>query len=280
MKSGKVMGGRSHLYLVLILFGLLVMAFPSVSEVFARARHRAVIGVYERTVAAEPDLQRQIALEAARAFNQNCRNVQIRDAFSAGTTVVDAQYFELLDVDGVMATLHIPSIGVALPIHHGTTEKALHDGVGHLVGTSLPVGGADTHAVLTGHRGLADAVLFTNLDKVVLGDYFNISVMGENLVYQVDQIMVVEPSDLSQLAVIPGGDYVTLVTCTPYGINSHRLLVRGIRTEAQPADFETTTNRAGDQRIFLLLLPLALVLAYLVFRYHRLKADQRRRSDD
>lgn len=268
-ETGRVGG---YLYQALIFLGFIIMLFPSISEVLARLKQQSSMGHYERVVVTQPSDRRKAILERARDFNNDQRGSQIYDAFSDCSLAVDAQYFELLNIDGVMATLSIPSIGVSLPVHHGTTERSLRDGVGHLVGTSLPVGGTDTHAVLTGHRGLADAVLLTNLDKVVLGDYFSISVMGEKLVYQVDQILVVEPSDISQLGVVPGGDYVTLVTCTPYGVNSHRLLVRGVRTEIQPAVFETTANRAWDRRIFVLILPLSLILIHLIFRYQRLRA--------
>lgn len=154
------------------------------------------------------------------------------DAGSASASSADAEYRSLLDSGGgVMGTIRIPKISVRLPIYHGTSESALASGAGHLYGSSLPVGGKSTHAVLTGHRGLVEAAMFTRLDEMRVGDYFYIEVMGRTLGYQVDRITVIEPNDTSQLKIVPGEDRVTLMTCTPYGVNTHRLLVRGRRTE-------------------------------------------------
>lgn len=142
----------------------------------------------------------------------------------------DREYQSLLDTGGgVMGSIRIPKISVDLPIYHGTSEKALADGAGHLYGTSLPVGGVNTHAVITGHRGLVAAPMFTRLDEMHDGDFFYIEVMGERLAYQVDSITVIEPDDASKMRVVPGQDRVTLLTCTPYGVNTHRLLVSGHR---------------------------------------------------
>ena len=144
-----------------------------------------------------------------------------------------AQYDELLDVSGlgVMGYIEIPSIGCSLPVYHGTEESVLQIAVGHLDWTSLPVGGASTHCVLSGHRGLPSAKLFTNLDKLVEGDVFMLRVLDEVLTYEVDQILIVEPQEVAALQIVEGKDYCTLVTCTPYGVNTHRLLVRGHRIE-------------------------------------------------
>lgn len=136
-----------------------------------------------------------------------------------------------LDGTGIMGYLEIPKISVRLPIYHGTGEDSLQHGVGHLAGTSLPVGGLGTHSVLSAHRGLPSALLFTDLDQVQTGDRFYLSILQDTLVYEVDQVLVVTPDEVSALRADPAEDYVTLVTCTPYGVNSHRLLVRGHRVE-------------------------------------------------
>lgn len=142
----------------------------------------------------------------------------------------DEEYQSLLDTGGgVMGTIRIPQISVTLPIGHGTSEETLLAGAGHLYGTSLPVGGASTHAVITGHRGLTQAAMFTRLDELELDDYFYIEVLGKTLAYRVDNISVIEPDDTSSLRVTQGEDRVTLMTCTPYGVNTHRLLVSGVR---------------------------------------------------
>ena len=160
----------------------------------------------------------------------------------------DKEYQSQLDSgNGVMGTIKVPSVSIELPIYHGTSEEALASGAGHLYGTSLPVGGDSTHSVITGHRGLVEALMFTRLDEVKKGDFFYIEVMGETLGYEVDRITVIEPDDTSQLKIVPGEDRVTLMTCTPYGVNTHRLLVSGHRVEIplpapKPGDVHDGSN--------------------------------------
>lgn len=156
-------------------------------------------------------------------------------------------YGEILDEgDGLMCYVEIPSIEVYLPVYHGTAPETLEKGVGHLEGTSLPVGGESTHCVLSGHTGLNRAKLFTDLTMLENGDLFYLHTAGETLAYRMDQIKVVEPEDVSDLEIIPGQDYVTLVTCTPYGINSHRLLVRGSRVPYTEEGYEQMAEKAGE----------------------------------
>ena len=170
------------------------------------------------------------------------------DAGSASASSADAEYRSLLDSGGgVMGTIRIPKISVRLPIYHGTSESALASGAGHLYGSSLPVGGKSTHAVLTGHRGLVEAAMFTRLDEMRVGDYFYIEVMGRTLGYQVDRITVIEPNDTSQLKIVPGEDRVTLMTCTPYGVNTHRLLVSATRS-AIPDEIPAENDAVKDAR--------------------------------
>ena len=170
------------------------------------------------------------------------------DASSASASSADAEYQGLLDSGGgVMGTIRIPKISVRLPIYHGTSESALASGAGHLYGSSLPVGGKSTHAVLTGHRGLVEAAMFTRLDEMRVGDYFYIEVMGRTFGYQVDRITVIEPNDTSQLKIVPGEDRVTLMTCTPYGVNTHRLLVSATRS-AIPDEIPAENDAVKDAR--------------------------------
>lgn len=170
------------------------------------------------------------------------------DASSASASSADAEYQGLLDSGGgVMGTIRIPKISVRLPIYHGTSESALASGAGHLYGSSLPVGGKSTHAVLTGHRGLVEEAMFTRLDEMRVGDYFYIEVMGRTLGYQVDRITVIEPNDTSQLKIVPGEDRVTLMTCTPYGVNTHRLLVSATRS-AIPDEIPAENDAVKDAR--------------------------------
>lgn len=183
----------------------------------------------------------------------------------------DTVYNSLLETgNGVMASIIIPKISVDLPVYHGTSERVLSQGSGHLYGTSLPVGGPSTHSVLTGHRGLVDALMFTRLDEVQKGDYFYIRVMGETLGYQVDRISVITPDDTSQLRITPGEDRVTLMTCTPYGVNTHRLLVSGTRKPI-PQDMPGLDQAPKDTRLWTTIAtgtPLILGLAAIRIRRH------------
>lgn len=187
------------------------------------------------------------------------------DASSASASSADAEYQSLLDSGGgVMGAIRIPKISVKLPIYHGTSESALASGAGHLYGSSLPVGGRNTHTVLTGHRGLVEAAMFTRLDEMRVGDYFYIEVMGRTLGYQVDRITVIEPNDTSQLKIVPGEDRVTLMTCTPYGVNTHRLLVSATRS-AIPDEIPAENDAVKDARTIGVIAGVAtLVLGMLL----------------
>lgn len=187
------------------------------------------------------------------------------DASSASASSADAEYQGLLDSGGgVMGTIRIPKISVKLPIYHGTSESALASGAGHLYGSSLPVGGRNTHTVLTGHRGLVEAAMFTRLDEMRVGDYFYIEVMGRTLGYQVDRITVIEPNNTSQLKIVPGEDRVTLMTCTPYGVNTHRLLVSATRSSI-PDEIPAESGAVKDARTIGVIAGVAtLVLGMLL----------------
>ena len=176
----------------------------------------------------------------------------------------DAEYQRLLDTgDGVMGSIRIPKISVDLPIYHGTSEQTLASGAGHLYGSSLPVGGKDTHAVITGHRGLVEASMFTRLDEIRVGDYFYIDVMGHTLGYMVDRITEINPDDTSKLKIVPGEDRVTLMTCTPYGVNTHRLLVSALRS-AIPEEIPAEDDAAKDVRVIAGVVSAATLLVGLL----------------
>lgn len=164
----------------------------------------------------------------AKEYNESLYNSHITDPY-VNNKKLAKRYKQLLNIDNVMGYIEIPKIKVYLPIYHGSSKKVLEKGVGHLANTSLPIGGKSTHSVLTGHRGLPSATLFTNIDQLDQGDVFYLHIFNDVLAYKVDQIKVVNPEDSQDLSIIQGEDYVTLITCTPYGINTHRLLVRGTR---------------------------------------------------
>lgn len=222
-------------YITLLLFlillaGLSLLLYPSVSDYWNSLHQTRAIATYAEEVANLNQDQYDEIWAAAESYNAS-----LADRVNA-YQLSDAQkeeYQQLLNVSGlgIMGYIEIPEIDVSLPIYHGTEDTVLQVAVGHLEWTSLPVGGESTHCVLSGHRGLPSAKLFTNLDKLREGDTFLLRVLDEILTYEVDQILIVEPQDTAALEIVEGQDYCTLVTCTPYGINTHRLLVRGHRID-------------------------------------------------
>lgn len=227
----KKKGNFTTLFLILILLaGLSLLLYPSLSDYWNSFHQTKAIASYSEEVANLDEMQYEKMWEAAKAYNQALAE---SDNFFLLTDEQKEEYEELLNVSGsgIMGYIEIPSIDCSLPVYHGTDDAVLQIAVGHLDWTSLPVGGASTHCVISGHRGLPSAKLFTSLDKLTEGDIFMLRVLDEVLTYEVDQILIVEPQDISALRIVEGQDYCTLVTCTPYGINTHRLLVRGHRIE-------------------------------------------------
>ena len=228
---------KKHLttvFLVLILLaGLSLLLYPSFSNWWNSFHSSKAISDYSEQVADLDQEQYAEIWEAAIAYNQLRRE---QGNWFQVTEDQKKAYTQLLDMgnNGVMGYIEIPSINVSLPIYHGTGESVLQVAVGHLEWSSLPTGGAGNHCVISGHRGLPSARLFTDLDDLRVGDLFMIRVLDELMTYEVDQILIVEPEDVDDLMIVEGQDLVTLVTCTPYGINSHRLLVRGHRVENTP----------------------------------------------
>ena len=220
----------STIILILIfLVGLSVMLYPSVSDAVNRKHQSRAVAGYAEEVEQLSDADYQTYFDAADAYNRQLNTTP--NAFYKPDLV--SGYAQTLDISGtgILGYITIPKISVELPIYHGTDEGVLQVAAGHLEGSSLPVGGAGTHAVISAHRGLPSAKLFTNLDELEVGDRFTITVLNRVLTYEVDQISIVLPTEIDQLLPTEGMDYVTLMTCTPYGINTHRLLVRGKRVE-------------------------------------------------
>lgn len=228
---------------LIFLTGLGVLLYPVFSDLWNQHRQNRLMTDYTNTVTDMEDAERNALWSAAVQYNQGLQAAP-QDAFTGADPGPKNPYWSLLDPDGtgVMGYLEIPKISLRLPIYHGTGDAALQKGIGHLAGTSLPVGGSGTHCVLSGHRGLPSALLFTDLDQLETGDTFTLYVLDQRLSYQVDQILVIEPEDVSTLAPEDGKDYVTLVTCTPYGVNTHRLLVRGSRIEDTQEPVPEVTN--------------------------------------
>ena len=224
----------------LMIAGLSLLVYPLVANTWNNHVQATLVNNYTESVDTaieEGKLDVSSELEKAEEYNAELLPSILPDSFAeAEANGTDSEYMSLLNAndDGVMGYIQIPSINVKLPIFHTTDDDVLQIGVGHLEGSSLPVGGPNTHSVLSAHRGLPSATLFTDLDKVELGDDFFVIIMGEYFAYEVDQIEVVEPDDTSLLQVEDGKDLCTLITCTPYGVNTQRLMVRGHRVEYTP----------------------------------------------
>jgi sortase A len=265
MKNFLKKQGLTIFIALFFLAGLAVFLYPVISDyINAQNQTRAVV-TYHEAVYNLDDTSRNELWEAAHAYNAALRANANRFRLSESEL---AEYSRLLRVtgSGVMGTLEIPAIGVNLPIYHGTDRNVLQVGVGHLEGSSLPVGGLGSHAVVTGHRGLPSSTLLTDLDRLEIGDVFYLHVLTETLAYEVDQIRVVLPEDYSEMGIASDRDYCTLLTCTPYGINSHRLLVRGSRVEYSEAvaraKIMNEARPIPTKQILVILLVPALVIVF------------------
>ena len=267
MKKKK--GNFTTLLLILVLLaGLSLLLYPSFADWWNSFHSSRAIASYEEQVANIDDAQYEELWDAARDYNQSLLHHPNDFILSDEQQEI---YKSLLDFggNGIMGYIEIPMIDVMLPIYHGTKESVLQIAVGHLDWTSLPVGGAGSHCVLSGHRGLPSARLFTDLDKLKVGDVFMLHVLNEILTYEIDQILIVEPQDTDPLLIEPGKDLCTLITCTPYGINSHRMLVRGHRIESQeePKDIRITADAVRIEPLMvapIVAVPILLVLLIIL----------------
>ncbi|MCI6909378.1 MAG: class C sortase [Clostridiales bacterium] len=261
--------------------GLSLLLYPAVSDYWNSLHQTRAIAGYAEGVAALDGTRYEELWQAARDYNDALARHET-DFAPDGERLAD--YASQLDAsgNGVMGYIEIPSIQVSLPIYHGTDEAVLQVAAGHLEWSSLPVGGASTHCVLSGHRGLPSAKLFTNLDRLAVGDVFLLRVLDEVLTYEVDQILIVEPSETDALRIVGGMDYCTLVTCTPYGVNTHRLLVRGHRIENAEEARTVRVTADAVQIEPLLVAPIAAIplLAVLLIVLLLPRRAKNRRGDD
>ena len=267
----------STVILILVFFlGLSLVLYPSVSDYWNSLHQSRAIATYAEEVSnLDTDRYEQLWAEAVD-YNRTLRD---RDNAFLLSETQKAAYDSLLNVggNGVMGYIEIPTIGVSMPVYHGTDEGVLQIAVGHIEWTSLPVGGESSHCVISGHRGLPSAKLFTNLDKLVVGDTFLFRVLDETLTYEVDQILIVEPQETGALRIEEGKDYCTLVTCTPYGINSHRLLVRGHRVENQASAASIRVTADAMQIEPVIVAPVVAVPMLLVLLVWLLIHDRKRK---
>ncbi|SEI70006.1 class C sortase [Streptococcus equinus] len=257
----KIKENSLTILLVLAIFvGLSLVLYPTVSDYWNSFHQSRAVASYLQDVEDLENSEKEKLLEEARAYNRSLPQNTTPSLNLSGLN--KTTYDEALKVtkSGIMAYVEIPKLNVTLPIYHGTDDSVLRVAIGHIPGTSLPIGGKGTHAVISGHRGLASAKLFTDVDQLVKGDTFMIQVLDETLTYEVDQILTVLPQDVSALRINPNEDYATLVTCTPYGVNTHRLLVRGHRITNVEKEVRVVSE--ASQVVSLLV---ALFIAIIIF---------------
>ena len=274
---------------IIFLAGLSLLLYPFVANQWNNYRQKQLISGYEQVVS-EKEAAEGIDYDAERKkaedYNEALLPCVLPDSFAlAESSGVDPVYMNTLNIAGdeMMGSVEIPKINIKIPIYHTTEEDVLNKGAGHLEGSSLPVGGANTHAVISAHRGLPSASLFTDLDQMKVGDHFLLHVLDETLCYEVDKISVVKPEDTSALAVEDGQDLVTLLTCTPYGVNTERLLVRGHRVpyvEEEVKEEKTVLSGSSLHTNYLLWVFVGLsVTALFVFVLYLKKTKLKRRAN-
>lgn len=262
---------------LIFVIGLGLLLYPTVANWWNNTIASHAVAVYDEAIANMSNEDYQKLIDEARDYNK-----ALEDS-PTGYKLDDEQYSQyrlLLSTQGsdIIGTIHIPSVKIDLPILHGTSEATLQAGAGHLEGSSMPVEGLGTHAVITGHRGLPSAKLFTDLDKVVDGDYIILNILNETLTYLVDDIRIVEPKEVDSLRIVPEEDLLTLVTCTPYGINSHRILITGHRVENLSGDYNGAFEaRLLDTKIVALFIAVPILIGlfiWLLIRYRKPKDEE------
>ena len=274
---------------IIFLAGLSLLLYPFVANQWNNYRQKQLISGYEQVVSdkeAAEGIDYDAERKKAEDYNEALLPCVLPDSFAlAESSGVDPVYMNTLNIagDGMMGSVEIPKINIKIPIYHTTEEEVLNKGAGHLEGSSLPVGGANTHAVISAHRGLPSASLFTDLDQMKVGDHFLLHVLDETLCYEVDKISVVKPEDTSALAVEDGQDLVTLLTCTPYGVNTERLLVRGHRVpyvEEEVKEEKTVLSGSSLHTNYLLWVFVGLsVTALFIFVLYLKETKLKRRAN-
>jgi LPXTG-site transpeptidase (sortase) family protein len=272
-------GKRSRRILLIFVFflGLAIFIYPALSNYIARNHVVRDSNVYQRNITQLSDEVIEKMWEEAKAYNDSLNGVPVPDPFIPGSgRVLPENYRSVLNVEeGIMGYVEIPSIKVYLPIRHGVSEEVLEKGAGHIEQTTLPIGGVGNHSVITAHTGFAGAEMFNRLTELVKGDTFLLHVVDEIFTYEVDEIAVILPEEIESLLPVEGEDYVTLVTCTPYGVNSHRLLVRGSRIENI-----AVIEREVQEKVFLWKEILLVVIVMLLFAIFLVVGKWRKKKRD
>lgn len=261
---------------IVFLAGLSVMLYPIISDYWNSKTQSRVIADYDELLSSMDNESCNALMESAKDYNDKLKDLY--NPLENYNEIIG--YDDALDVTGtgIMGYITIPEIEVELPIYHGTSDKVLNNAAGHLQGTSLPIGGENTHAVISAHRGLPSAKLFSDLDELEKGDRFTITVLNEVLTYEVDKIQIIEPDELDKLEIVDGQDYVTLITCTPYGINTHRLLVRGKRV-ATESKLSVRVSADAVKIEPILVAPFVAIPILIIFLIVMLGIDKNKKAD-
>ena len=284
----KVSNTKSNILLVIVsiimfLLGSLIFFYPTISNYIANKEFGDVIKTYNKEVKKIDEKDLSAEYEKALRYNNELSGAEIHDPFEPGTGyVIPGNYKQVLNIsgNGAMGYIEIPKISLRLPIYHTSSEKVLEKGVGHLESTALPIGGINNNPILTGHRGLPQAELFTRLDELKKGSIINIHVLNDHLSYEVDTIKVIKPDEVSTLGPIKGKDMITLITCTPYGVNTHRLVVQGKRVPYVPSkqnysssDGAVKLNESMKSRVYGVIAGIIILIVLLFILKKRKKKN-------
>ena len=257
--------------IIFVLSGLALFLYPTVSNYLAEKNQSQVIEKYEDIVQSEySDIDVEKEFEKAKTYNENIAGEALQDPFVRGSGyVLPKNYLDIININGIMGYIDIPKISVNLPIYHGTSDDVLEKGIGHIESTSIPIGGSTGHSVLIGHRGLPSAKLFTELDELQNGDCFFIHILNRTLEYKVYGIEVIEPDEIKNLQLIQNRDLITLVTCTPYGINTHRLLVHAERTEYTEQEEEKQEVEITNEKNYdiLIIIGISIIVIFIIIAF-------------
>lgn len=271
------MDGRNVIRKIIFIIGFLICIYPLDSSIIESFYQREAIATYENAVNNIDRAELELEYNKAEEYNSALFNYKNNILNTNSISVLgEESYNNILDMgNGIMGSIEIPKINVNLPIYHGTSDEVLSVGVGHVYNSSLPIGGINTRSVLTGHRGLPNAKLFTRLDEIVEGDLFFVRIQDKTLAYKVNNIEVIEPEDIDAVNIIEGKDLVSLITCTPYGINTHRLVVTGERVPYEPSEYESIeSNRMSNREILFASIPFIFLTLAVVLKL----SDKRRKE--
>lgn len=278
MMKGK---GKNWKRKLIFIIGFLLCCYPLVSSLIEQQYQKSAVATYQQSVQDKDDSEIKEIIQKATEYNDMLFQTDGAIVGDVNSEILSEESYESLlnQGTGVMGSIEIPKIGVDLPIYHGTDDDVLSNGIGHLEGTSLPVGGSSTHCVLTGHRGLPNSKLFTRLDEIEENDLFYLNIFGETLAYKVNQIEVIEPDEVDKLHIQEGKDLVSLITCTPYGLNTHRLVVTGERVSYEKKVYENIKpNMLSGRELIFGALPFIFIGIQLI-SFIRQKMKERKRNE-